>query len=126
MFVPRLREHFESLGEEALRSIIFRLASGRGARGKALAPKKRGKGPLGGKTVAQQVSLADVIPRPDGFRLLAHGIEVTVFHAGTKDGSQPARPIMSISSADRRAYTQRTADELARQITAHMARGGAR
>jgi hypothetical protein len=124
MFVPRLEPHFRALGEEARRTIVAKLASGRGARGKALAPKKRGKGPLGGKSVPVQAASADVIPRPDGFRLLAHGLEITVFHAGTKDGTQPARPIMSLSTADRKRWTQQTADELARQITAHMARGG--
>lgn len=123
MFVPRLEAHFRRLGEEAKRGIVARLGAGRGARNKALAPKARGAGPLGGKKVAAQVSAAEVTPRADGFRIVAHGIEVTVFHAGRKDGTQPPRPIMSLSTVDRAIWTQRTADELARQITDYMARG---
>lgn len=131
MFVPELRSLFQSFGEEAKRAILERLAAGRGLRGPSLARRKRetaNSSILGGETVFAQVAAADVRPRADGFRVVAHGIEVTVFHAGRERGKskQPPRKIMGATAADRKRWTKRTADELARQISAHMARTGGR
>jgi hypothetical protein len=128
MFFPRMRDLFRAFGEEAKAGILSRLARGLGANGRPLKDKKRKDGdPLGGSSVAAQIAAAVLTTRANGFSLLVHGIEATVFNAGRKNGrtKQPARKVMGFTRAERQRWTQRAADELARQITKQIARGAA-
>lgn len=128
MFQPRLATLFRALGEEGKAGILARLYAGVDFNGKALPPKKHYDGDaLGGDRVPAQIAAADVRPRADGFSVTAHGIEVTVFAAGRKRGTsiQVARKVMGFSRAERRRWTELTADELAKQITTHIGRGAA-
>jgi hypothetical protein len=113
---------FRRQGEENKRTTAVRLTSGVGLKGKALEPKKRRDGrPLGGRSVLQGIAAGRVSVYPDGFSVL-YPANVGLFHRGDKV-DQPPRPIVGMSKAEREKFQQQAADEIAKQLTAHLARG---
>lgn len=115
---------FDGLAPEAKRGMLSRLRAGVSPYGPPLDPTKQDDGPLGGAGVPAGIAAGRVTTHPDGFSILFNDT-VSLFHSGRQNGpsKQAPRPVAAFTKAERARWTQLTADETAKQITAQLDRG---